>query len=415
MLELVPFSAATYWLNYAAHNASAAGATMGDLERAMRPYLAHVEANRAVFERAKAVAPLTFDGRAAVVPPDVTPVLMEGNPIWCAGWLAEGERLAQIADGFRAQGQTLTAADIYRRAAALIAYAEWTMLLSPEKYKAFDRGRELCLAAIELSGERFEPVKIPYQGVELEGMFWPAAGGGKRPTAVCFNGLHSSMEWFWQVGLIGELNRRGVSVLVFDCPGSGTSRFHLDVHMEPETERYAKPAMDYVLSRDDVDPDRVAAVGCSFGGYRTVRAAATDPRYRMCLAWGALYGIKPAQDGGEGSAGMNGLDARTMAWFFGAKSIEDIVANVPRFTLAPVIGDLACDLVVFHGAADMQAPVAQARQVIAEAVKARSTELHVYTAQDGGEQHCHLDNVGTALGHMTDRVAALLGCSSSSS
>ena len=48
-------------------------------------------------------------------------------------------------------------------------------------------------------------------------------------------------------------------------------------------------------------------------------------------------------------------------------------------------------------------------------VKARSTELHVYTAQDGGEQHCHLDNVGTALGHMTDRVAALLGCSSSSS
>ncbi|MGH6781293.1 MAG: hypothetical protein ACREB5_04210, partial [Sphingomonadaceae bacterium] len=85
MLELVPFSAATYWLNYAAHNASAAGATMGDLERAMRPYLAHVDANRAVFERAKTVAPLTFDGRAAAVPLDVTPVLLEGNPIWCAG------------------------------------------------------------------------------------------------------------------------------------------------------------------------------------------------------------------------------------------------------------------------------------------------------------------------------------------
>ena len=48
-------------------------------------------------------------------------------------------------------------------------------------------------------------------------------------------------------------------------------------------------------------------------------------------------------------------------------------------------------------------------QVIAEAVNARSSELHVYTEEDGGEQHCHLDNLGTAMGHMTDRVAALLG------
>lgn len=86
-----------------------------------------------------------------------------------------------------------------------------------------------------------------------------------------------------------------------------------------------------------------------------------------------------------------------------------MVQKIPRFTLESVIEDLACDLAAFHGAADMQVPVAQARQVIAEAVNARSSELHVYTAQDGGEQHCHLDNLGTALGHMTDRVAALLG------
>lgn len=409
MLELIPFSAATYWLNYTAHNATCAGATLGDVARAMAPYLAHVQANREAFERAKALAPLTFDGRPASVPADVLPVLLDGSPIWCAGWLAEGERLAGVADDFLARGQRLTAGEIYKRASVLIAYAEWTMLLSPEKHRVFDRGRELALKAMDLLGERGESVKIPYQGVELDGVFWPAPGGGKRPAAVCFNGLHSSVEWFWQVGLIRELNRRGVSVLAFDCPGSGTARFHLGVHMEPETELYARPAMDLLLARDDVDPGRVAAVGCSFGGYRAVRAAATDPRYKMCLAWGALYGLKPQSDGGAGSSGMNGLDARTMAWFFGASSLEDVVQKLPRFTLESVIKDLACDLAVFHGAADMQVPVAQARQVIAEAVNARSSELHVYTEEDGGEQHCHLDNLGTAMGHMTDRVAALLG------
>ena len=56
MLELIPFSAATYWLNYTAHNAVCAGAAMGDVARAMAPYLAHVEANREAFERAKAAA-----------------------------------------------------------------------------------------------------------------------------------------------------------------------------------------------------------------------------------------------------------------------------------------------------------------------------------------------------------------------
>jgi len=105
---------------------------------------------------------------------------------------------------------------------------------------------------------------------------------------------------------------------------------------------------------------------------------------------------------------MNGLDARTMAWFFGAQSAAEIAEKVPRFTLSQVIGKLSCDLVVFHGAADMQVPVAQAQQVVDEAVAARSREIYIYTAADGGEQHCHLDNVSTALGHMTDRVAALL-------
>lgn len=63
------------------------------------------------------------------------------------------------------------------------------------------------------------------------------------------------------------------------------------------------------------------------------------------------------------------------------------------------MSSLTCDLVVFHGAADMQVPVGHAHRVIEEAANARSKELHIYAAEDGGEQHCHLDNHGTALGH----------------
>ncbi len=167
VLELIPFSTATYWMNYAAHNAACAGASMGDIACAIRPYLAHVEANRAVFEQAKRHAPLRFDGKPATVPPELIPVLLEGNPIWCDGWLAEGERLAAIADSFLARGHGLTAGGIYRRASVLVSYAEWTMLLSPRKRAAYDRGRDLAIKAMGLLGERFEPVKIPYGDTEL--------------------------------------------------------------------------------------------------------------------------------------------------------------------------------------------------------------------------------------------------------
>jgi dienelactone hydrolase len=406
MIEIIPFSAPTYWMNFSAHMAVSSGATLGDVERAMRPYLNHVEAHRGEFERAKAIAPLSFDGKPAAVPEDLAQAMFKATPVWCGGWLAEGERLAGTAESFRSKGQLITAGEIFRRASVLVSFAEWSMLLSPQKREVFDRGRALCASAMDLLGAHHEKVTLPYAEQELEGMFWPAPGPGPHPTAVCFNGLHSSMEWFWQVGLIRELNRRGVSAFVFDCPGSGSARFHKNIHLEPETERYAKVALDYVLSRGDVDPDRVASVGCSFGGYRTVRAASSDPRFRVCLAWGALYDI-PAQ------AAMSGLDARTMMWFMGVSSLEELMAKRPKFSLEGVIQDLNCDLVVFHGAADMQVPVEHAQRVIDKAVNARSKELHVYGAVGGGagEQHCHLDNLGTALGHMTDRVAALLQAS----
>lgn len=366
-----------------------------------------------MFQRAKETSPLKFDGQPATVPGDLAEAMFKATPIWCNGWMAEGERLAAVAEGFRSAGRLQTAGDIYRRASVLIGFAEWSMLLSKEKHATFDRGRSPCLTAMELLGERFEHVQLPYEGQELDGMFWPASGAGRRPTAVCFNGLHSSMEWFWQVGLIRELNRRGVSVLVFDCPGSGSARFHKEIHMEPRTERYAKVALDYVLSRPDVDPARVAAVGCSFGGYRTVRAAASDDRYKMCLAWGALYELpappKPAPGRPAGSpSGMNGLDPRTMMWFMGVSSAQEWSEKRQQFSLKGIVDKLQCDLVVFHGAADVQVPLAHARRVVEEASSARSRELHVLTAEDGGEQHCHLDNLGTALGHMTDRVAELL-------
>ena len=42
--------------------------------------------------------------------------------------------------------------------------------------------------------------------------------------------------------------------------------------------------LDYLLSRDDVDPSRVGMIGLSYGGFYTLFAAATDPRIKVALS-----------------------------------------------------------------------------------------------------------------------------------
>lgn len=415
MLELIPFSAPTYWLNYTAVSATTMGPTMGDVALAIKPYLDYVEQNREFFERAKREVPLKFDGSFQTVPDDLAEQFFKLIPIWTGGFIDWGEKLAQRADEFFADGAHFTAANLYRRSASLLAIAEWSMQHGPDKKGLFDRSRLLGMRAMQLSGANFEAVRIPYKDTFLHGLFWPAGKPGeKRPVAVCFNGMHSYMEWFWQNGLVDELLKRGISVLTFDCPGSGYARFHQGLHLNPKTETYAKAAVDWLESRSDVDFSNLVSFGCSFGGYRTLRAASFEKRFKACVAWGAFYEWPQARQKREGKpltapVGLSGLSRETMFWFNGVTNEKDFVELRSQFSLEGIIDKLECDLVIFHGSSDTQVTLQQAKDAFNGAVNARSKELIVYTPEDGGDQHCHLDNLPTALGHMADKVAALVG------
>lgn len=80
------------------------------------------------------------------------------------------------------------------------------------------------------------------------------------------------------------LRQAGIGVLLFDWPGQGESGGH---------DRFGLPAqhalegaVDFVLTRHDVDPHRVGALGFSLGGYTLVPVAAQDRRIRAVLLAG---------------------------------------------------------------------------------------------------------------------------------
>jgi pimeloyl-ACP methyl ester carboxylesterase len=79
--------------------------------------------------------------------------------------------------------------------------------------------------------------------------------------------------------------RRGYNVLCFEGPGQ-TGAYMLDNTL---TYRYdwevpTVAAVDYLVGRPEVDVDRIAYVGYSWGGYFDPRAAAFEPRIAACVA-----------------------------------------------------------------------------------------------------------------------------------
>ena len=83
--------------------------------------------------------------------------------------------------------------------------------------------------------------------------------------------------------------RRGYHVLAFAGPGQGSALRDQKLLFRPDWDAVVTPAVDWLLARPDVDPDRIALMGMSFGGLLAPRAAATEHRLAALIAYDGLY------------------------------------------------------------------------------------------------------------------------------
>ena len=108
----------------------------------------------------------------------------------------------------------------------------------------------------------FEQVSLrTEEGLELGAWFVAAAPGASNgATVVIFNGNAGNRSH--RAPLAHALSRAGFSVLLFDYRGYGGNPGHPS---ERGLLEDARTARDYLLSRDDVDPERLVYFGESLG------------------------------------------------------------------------------------------------------------------------------------------------------
>ena len=263
---------------------------------------------------------------------------------------------------------------------------------------------------------RIEPVEVPYEGTTLPALFVHAAPRGagvmRSPAMVFFDGFDITKEIQYFKG-ISDLAGRGIACLIVDDPGNGeTIRFrHLPLHHE--TERYATPAYEYLAGREEIDPARVGVMAISLGGYYAPRAAAFEPRFAACIAWGAQWDYHAVwkerlERLERGDAPPLSVPWEHLLWIFGVRTPEQALARLEPFRLEGVAQKIACPFLLLHGEGDSQIPLATARRCF-DAIGSRRKTFRVFTREEGGYHHCQVDNTSIAVACMWDWLEDVFG------
>jgi dienelactone hydrolase len=328
---------------------------------------------------------------------------------WKEEWSAMADRVARVADTAAAEARQITAGNHYMRAANYYYSAERFIPPGEEKMAMYHQALRCWRAALARLYPQIERVEVPYEGQSLPAYFLPAPGEGRKRTVVLFDGMDNAKEM--SVIFAGlDFARRGINTLAIDGPGQSEALRLRKIYSRPDYEVAGRAAYDWVAARPEVDPKRVSVMGYSFGGYHAPRVAGMDKRYAGCVALGAMFWDMQAWL--TTSKSQLAADARKSStsifqfrWVIGAPDNATALEWAKKFTLDGIAQQIECPVLILHGENDRIVPLAEAKTLYAK-VGAKNKTLRIFTAEEGGAEHCQVDNRQLGIDYVGDWILA---------
>jgi dipeptidyl aminopeptidase/acylaminoacyl peptidase len=282
---------------------------------------------------------------------------------------------------------------------------------SPGRTETYAKARAMFDRSTVLGSINRERVEIPLANGTMPALFTRAPGDGAKPTVVYCNGLDSCKELLYWSHLPQALARRGISTLCVDQPGSGEALRLQGLPVDPHSERWASPAVDWLEQQPDVDPRRIGMTGISLGGHFAPRAVAYEPRFASGAVWGANHNWREVQDKRIRREGENPVPHywAHVFWAFGASDMDDFLAKSADMNLNGHMDRIRVPFLVTHGAQDRQISVDYAHQAFDQLVNSPRRELKIFTAREGGVEHVGADNMAYGCDYIADWFADTLG------
>lgn len=206
---------------------------------------------------------------------------------WHDAWRALADDTRSLARQAETAGQRDTARLAYLRSSSYYRTAGVMLMASPPNARLVACNRDQTdafRAAARLMALPAEIVEIPFEGADLPGYFFCAAADGEpRATVILVGGYDGTSEELYFFNGAAAL-ARGYNVLAVDGPGQGAALLQRGLTMRADWEAVVSVLVDYLCSRSDVAPDRIALIGLSLGAHLAPRAASAEHRVAACVA-----------------------------------------------------------------------------------------------------------------------------------
>jgi alpha-beta hydrolase superfamily lysophospholipase len=332
---------------------------------------------------------------------------------WHAAWTSTAGTVLALAQAEQAAGRLESARLAFFRASSYFRTAGVMLLgapLDPRLADSYARQASAFRSGAALLTPPPEIVQIPYEGTTLPGYFFRAGPDpAPRATVILTGGYDGTAEELYFANGAAAL-ARGYHVLAFDGPGQGAALVRQGLVLRPDWEAVITPVVDYLLTRPDVDPDRVALIGLSLGAHLAPRAASAEHRLAACIAdCGAydLFAAAVARIPGVLAGGLTGgqplaaavlgrllqaLAGRpTAGWALrrgqlvhGAARPLDYLLALRPYSLAGRAAAITCPVLVCDAEGD---DISASAPQLAAALTGEKEYIH-FTAAEGAGDHC---------------------------
>lgn len=189
-----------------------------------------------------------------------------------------------IARRFEEEGRTIAARESFFIASLLYGSAQWPIFEnSPENIALNNKKVECYLKYAQYADHEVRRVEIPFGGKSLPGYlhFPNKRPSGKLPCILAIDGMDGFKEMMHS--LYGDrFFERGIASLAIDGPGQGECCVR-DIHVTATNFKDAgRAALAWMRAQPELDPDRIAIFGVSFGSFVGTQVASIDDRVKGC-------------------------------------------------------------------------------------------------------------------------------------
>lgn len=280
---------------------------------------------------------------------------------WCYKWSALAAEHAARGDAALTKGYTQTAGEAYIRAGLIYHWATFMFTHDQVQFKTGLKAmRGVWFKAAPLLVPKMEVLSLQFEGTTLSGYLQKPAGVDNPPLVLLVPGADSTKEELFD--LAQHILRRGMAIAAFDGPGQG--EVSLSMKLRPDYEKAIVAMIDSLAKRSDLNKDRIAMCGISYGGLFSFRAAAIDKRIKALVSVSSWY--SPAGR----FAGMERLTSTGQYQYLGA----DPAAVMESITLSGVLKDVKVPVLQVFGGLDPWSPATKA-ELIAEEIQGPSTTM----------------------------------------